>query len=68
MMGRQDAPQGALFYDFSIEQIETEVHLLRRIDGVLDLSGIREELQPFYSADGRPSIDPDLMIRMLLVG
>jgi transposase len=68
MMGRQDAPQGALFYDFSLERIVPEGHLLRRIDGVLDLSGIREELQPFYSADGRPSIDPDLMIRMLLVG
>jgi len=68
MMGRQDAPQGALFYDFSLERVVPEGHLLRRIDAVLDLSGIREELQPFYSADGRPSIDPDLMIRMLLVG
>ncbi len=68
MMGRQDAPQGALFFDFSLERVVPEGHLLRRIDAVLDLSGIREELQPFYSADGRPSIDPDLMIRMLLVG
>lgn len=68
MMGRLDAPQGALFYDFSPERIVPAGHLLRRIDAVLDLSGIREELKPYYAVDGRPSIDPELMIRMLLLG
>ena len=67
-MGRLEAPQGALFYDFSPDRIVPEGHLLRRIDAVVDLSCIREELKPFDAADGRPSIDPDLMIRMLLLG
>jgi transposase len=43
-------------------------HLLRSIDRFVDLSGIREELKPFYSETGRPSIDPELMIRMLIIG
>ncbi len=43
-------------------------HLLRSIDRFVDLSGIREELKPFYSDTGRPSIDPELMIRMLIIG
>jgi len=43
-------------------------HLLRHIDAVLDLSKIRQLLAPYYAADGRPSVDPELMIRMLLVG
>ncbi len=43
-------------------------HLLRRLDAALDLSWLRAELMPFYSLTGRPSVDPELMIRMLLVG
>ena len=43
-------------------------HLLRSIDRFVDLAGIRERLRPFYSEMGRPSIDPELMIRMLLIG
>ncbi len=43
-------------------------HLLRKIDAVLDLSWLRKDLKPYYSDMGRPSICPELMIRMLLVG
>ena len=68
MMGPRQVAQGALFYEFSIEDHVPADHLLRRIDRFVDLSGLREELAPHYSAIGRPSIDPELMIRMLLVG
>src|SRR3984885_8330739 len=67
MMGRQDEPE-RLFYKFSLERHVPEDHLLRQIDAVLDLSGIRRALAPYYAAGGRPSVDPGLMIRMLLVG
>lgn len=67
MMGRQDEP-AQLFYRFSIERHVPADHLLRRIDAVLDLSAIRLALAPYYAQGGRPSIDPELMIRMLLVG
>ncbi len=43
-------------------------HLLRSIDRFVDLTGIRERLEPFYSSTGRPSIEPELMIRMLIIG
>jgi len=67
MMGRQvEAAQ--LFYGFSLERHVPLDHLLRRIDRALDLSWLRAELASFYSSTGRPSIDPELMIRMLLVG
>jgi transposase len=68
MMGRQDDRQQALFYDFSLEEHVPQDHLLRRIAGVLDLSNVRQQLGPYYSPMGRPSIDPELMIRMLLIG
>jgi transposase len=68
MMGPRQVAQGALFYDFSIEQHVPADHLLRRIDRFVDLSEIRRFLAPFYSATGRPSVDPELMIRMLMVG
>ena len=67
MMGMQAAPE-RLFYDFCLEDHVPCDHLLRRIDDFLDLDGARQELKPFYSSIGRPSIDPDLMIRMLIVG
>ena len=68
MMGERTVMQEALFYSFRIEEHVPGDHLLRSIDRFVDLSGIREHLKPFYSAMGRPSIDPELMIRMLIVG
>ena len=68
MMGPRQVAQGALFYEFSIEHHVPGDHLLRRIDRFLDLSEIRGYLAPYYSDRGRPSIDPELMIRMLMVG
>src|SRR5438045_5037372 len=67
MMGRQ-VEQAALFYEFSLERHVPADHLLRSIERFVDLSGIRDHLRPFYSEMGRPSIDPELMIRMLIVG
>ncbi len=60
--------QEALFYEFSLEDHVPADHLLRRIDALMDFSDVRAHLAPFYSATGRPSIDPELMIRMLIVG
>lgn len=68
MMGERSVVQEELFYSFSIEKHVPADHLLRSIDRFLDLTGIREHLRPFYSETGRPSIDPELMIRMLLIG
>src|SRR5918997_3929204 len=68
MMGERMAAQEALFYGFSLERHVPADHLLRSIDRFVDLSGLREQLRPFYSETGRPSIDPELIIRMLLVG
>src|SRR3954465_3374068 len=65
MMGPQ---QAALFYEFSLERRVPSDHLLRSIDRFVELDGVRGDLAPFYSAIGRPSIDPELMIRMLIVG
>ena len=67
MMGRQVA-QGALFYGFRLDDHVPADHLLRRIDGLFDFSFVREALAASYSPSGRPSIDPELMLRMLLVG
>ena len=68
MMRQLPPAQNSLFYDFSLEQHIPEDHLLRQIDRFLDFDRIREYLQPFYSRTGRPSIDPELMLRMLLLG
>ena len=62
--GRQER----LFYEFSLDDVVPVDHLLRRIDAVLDLSWLRGELRHYYSAIGRPSVCPELMIRMLLIG
>ena len=67
MMGRQ-VGEAQLFYIFSVDRHVPADHLLRRVDAVLDLSFIRTSLAEHYSCTGRPSIDPELMIRMLLVG
>ena len=68
MMGQAVGRQDRLFYEFNLDERIPANHLLRRIDAVLDLSWLRPELSPFYSHTGCPSIDPELMIRMLLVG
>jgi len=68
MMGERTVAQEALFYSFNLERHVPADHLLRSIDRFVDLSGIREHLRPYYSETGRPSIDPELMIRMLLIG
>lgn len=68
MMGQLPAAQNALFYEFSLEQHIPNDHLLRLIDQFLDFDSIRQYLTPYYSHTGRPSVDPELMIRMLLVG
>ena len=68
MMGPRQVAQGALFYEFSIEDHVPSDHPLRRIDRFVDLSEIRRFLAPYYSSTGRPSIDPELRIRMLIVG
>jgi hypothetical protein len=68
MMGRLKNEQGRLFYEFHLSDAVPEDHLVRKIDAALDLSGLRSELVPHYSSMGRPSIDPELMIRMLVVG
>lgn len=68
MMGPRQEAQSTLFYDFSVEDHVPTDHVLRAIDGVVDLSSVRTHLTEFYSFTGRPSIDPELMMRMLLVG
>jgi transposase len=68
MMGRLNQDQGQLFYCFNLEEVVPEDHQVRRIAEVLDLSWVHAELAPHYSPLGRPSIDPVLMIRMLIVG
>src|SRR5246500_5978880 len=68
MMGPRQVEQGALFYNFSLDAHVPADHLLRAIDRFVDLSEVRCELAPFYSTIGRPSIAPELMIRMLIVG
>src|ERR1700726_2557369 len=70
MMGRQAGDQSQLFYLFNLERRIPAGHLLRRINPVVTriLVELREKLAPFYSDIGRPSIDPELMIRMLIIG
>ena len=68
MMGPRQEAQAALFYEFDLDRHVPGDHILRQIDRFVDLSDIRSVLAPYYSATGRPSIDPELMIRMLLVG
>lgn len=68
MMGELPPEQNALFYDFCLEQHIPNNHLLRKIEQFLDFSEIRKHLTSYYSHTGRPSIDPELMIRVLLIG
>ncbi|MGY8685881.1 IS5/IS1182 family transposase, partial [Bradyrhizobium sp. UFLA05-153] len=68
MMGHRQVEQAVLSYEFSLEKHIPADHLLRSIDRFVDLEEVRLGLAPFYSSIGRPSIDPELMIRMLLIG
>lgn len=68
MMGRLSQDQERLFYSFCLDEAVPDDHLVRQIAGVLDLSWVHAELRPFYSRMGRPSVDPVLMIRMLIIG
>lgn len=68
MMGQRTQDQGQLFYSFDLNAAVPDDHLVRKISAVLDLSWVHAELAPHYSHTGRPSIDPVLMIRMLVVG
>jgi transposase len=68
MMGRRNRGQGPLFYEFRLDEAVPEDHLVRKIGPLLDLSWVYAELSPYYSDVGRPSIDPELMIRMLIIG
>jgi transposase len=68
MMGHRQVEQAALFYEFSLERHIPADHLLRSIDRFVELGELKRELARFYSSIGRPSIDPELMIRMLIIG
>jgi transposase len=70
MMGRRCGDQASLFYQFQLDERVPKDHLLRRIDGFVKaaLADMHERLKPSYSEIGRPSVDPELMIRMLIVG
>jgi Transposase and inactivated derivatives len=68
MMGRLNHDQRQLFYSFCLEEVVPDDHLVREIAGVLDLSWVHAELAAYYPKTGRPSIDPALMIRMLIIG
>ena len=68
MMGRLNRDQGQLFYSFCLDEVVPDDHRVREIAAVLDLSWVHAELAPHYSHLGRPSIDPVLMIRMLILG
>ena len=68
MMGERMAVQEALFYSFNLESHVPADHLVRSLDRFVDLSEVREHLKAHYNSTGRPSVDPELMIRMLIVG
>lgn len=68
MMGERTVMQEALFCSFRIQDRVPPDHLLRSIDRFVVLTGILEYLKPFYSDTGRPSIDPELLVRMLIIG
>ncbi len=68
MMGRRQDTQGQFFYSFDLDRVVPPDHLVRRVASLLDLGWVHKELAPYYSHTGRPSIDPVLMIRMLILG
>jgi transposase len=68
MMCERQVDQGALFYEFSLEKHVPADHMLRAIDRFADLGEVRPYLAQFYGTTGRPSVDPELLIRMLIIG
>jgi hypothetical protein len=68
MMGSNDDQQAQFYYEFDLEELIPQGHLLRHMDRFLNLAELRTHLAPFYSHTGRPSIDPELMIRILIIG
>ena len=64
MMGRLEAGQERLFYNFRLDDQVPPNHLVRKLDALLDFEGIGAQLAPFNSDIGRPSVDPELMVRM----
>jgi transposase len=68
MMGRLERDQAQFFYRYSLDELVPFDHLVRKLAALLDLSWLRDELAPYYSHTGRPSIDPELMVRMMIVG
>jgi transposase len=68
MMGQRSGKQDRLFYSFNLDDHVPADHMLRSIDRYLDLADLHQHLEAYYSHTGRPSVDPELMIRMLLVG
>lgn len=68
MMGSNDMSQDEYFFSFDLDDAVPEDQLLRSIDRFLDFSDLRQHLPPYYGHTGRPSIDPELMIRMLISG
>ncbi len=67
MMGKQSKSE-ALFYYFKLEDHVPQTHLLRLIDRYVDFGFLRQRLRPLYSETGRPSVDPEVLLRMLLIG
>lgn len=68
MMGPRQVAQGSLFYEFNLDELVPQDHLLHLIDRFVNLAGIRVHLVPFLSSTGRPLVDPELMICMLIIG
>ncbi len=68
MMGRLDQRQGQFFYSFDLDEAVPDDHMVRRIAAVLDLGWVHEALEPRYSNTCRPSIDPEFMLLMLILG
>jgi transposase len=68
MMGERQVDQSALFYEFPVEKHVPGDHMLRAIERGVDLGEVRPYLAPFYSTTGRPSVDPELPVRMLIIG
>ena len=68
MMGRLKHEQEQFFYSFRLDEAVPNDHPVREVAAVLDLSWVHSELAPYYPRIGRPSIDPVLMIRMLIIG
>jgi len=65
MMGRRERGQSQFFYAFDLDKVVPADHLVRQVDGILDLDWVHKELAPYYSHTGRPSIDPVLTERRL---